>query len=78
MAALSGIFVPNVVPYDAKGRIHEEELRRIIRWIGGKGVTAERQKGSDLNGTNLRRVWDHFLHRFSDVARDPFHDAVWS
>lgn len=29
-AALSGIFVPNIVPYDEKGRINEHELRRII------------------------------------------------
>jgi len=34
MAALSGIFVPNIVPYDAQGRIAEEELRRIIRDAG--------------------------------------------
>lgn len=46
MAALSGIFVPNIVPYDAQGRLNEEELRRIIRWIGGKGVTGFYPNGS--------------------------------
>jgi 4-hydroxy-tetrahydrodipicolinate synthase len=46
MAALSGIFVPNIVPYDTSGRINEEELRRIIRWIGGKGVTGFYPNGS--------------------------------
>jgi 2-dehydro-3-deoxy-D-pentonate aldolase len=46
MAALSGIFVPNIVPYDRQGRINEEELRRIIRWIGGKGVTGFYPNGS--------------------------------
>lgn len=30
---LKGIFTPNIVPYDAAGRINEEELRRIIRWL---------------------------------------------
>ena len=46
MAALSGIFVPNIVPYDAQGRIAEDELRRIIRWLGGKGVTGFYPNGS--------------------------------
>jgi len=36
MAAIEGIFVPNIVPYDAQGRIAEDELRRIIRWLVGK------------------------------------------
>jgi 4-hydroxy-tetrahydrodipicolinate synthase len=45
-AALSGIFVPNIVPYDDAGRIAEEELRRIIRWIGSKGITGFYPNGS--------------------------------
>jgi len=45
-APLSGIFVPNIVPYDAKGRIDEDELRRIIHWLGGKGVTGFYPNGS--------------------------------
>jgi len=43
---LSGIFVPNIVPYDAQGRINEDELRRIIRWLGEKGVTGFYPNGS--------------------------------
>jgi len=43
---LTGIFVPNIVPYDAQGRVHEEELRRIIRWLGEKGVTGFYPNGS--------------------------------
>jgi dihydrodipicolinate synthase/N-acetylneuraminate lyase len=43
---LSGIFVPNIVPYDAKGRIDEDELRRIIRWLGDKGVSGFYPNGS--------------------------------
>jgi 4-hydroxy-tetrahydrodipicolinate synthase len=46
MAAIEGIFVPNIVPYDAQGRIHEEELRRIIRWLAGAGVTGFYPNGS--------------------------------
>ncbi|MCU0771605.1 MAG: dihydrodipicolinate synthase family protein [Verrucomicrobia bacterium] len=46
MTHLCGIFVPNIVPYDAQGRIHEEELRRIIRWLAGKGVTGFYPNGS--------------------------------
>lgn len=44
--SIQGIFVPNIVPYDAKGRIDEDELRRIIRWLGGKGVTGFYPNGS--------------------------------
>ena len=29
-APLSGVFVPSTVPYDAKGRINEDELRRLV------------------------------------------------
>lgn len=46
MAMLSGIFVPNIVPYDTRGRIDEDELRRIIRWLGQKGVTGFYPNGS--------------------------------
>ncbi len=45
-ALLEGIFVPHIVPYDLKGRIDEEELRRIIRWLGEKGVTGFYPNGS--------------------------------
>jgi 4-hydroxy-tetrahydrodipicolinate synthase len=43
---ITGIFVPNIVPYDARGRIDEDELRRIIRWLGDKGVTGFYPNGS--------------------------------
>lgn len=46
MAAIEGIFVPNIVPYDAQGRIAEDELRRIIRWLVRKGVTGFYPNGS--------------------------------
>lgn len=44
--AIQGIFVPNIVPYDAKGRINEDELRHIIRWLGEKDVTGFYPNGS--------------------------------
>jgi 4-hydroxy-tetrahydrodipicolinate synthase len=46
MTLLSGIFVPNIVPFDAQGGIAEDELRRIIRWLGQKGVTGFYPNGS--------------------------------
>jgi dihydrodipicolinate synthase/N-acetylneuraminate lyase len=46
MTVLSGIFVPNIVPYDARGRIAEDELRRIIRWLVQKGVSGFYPNGS--------------------------------
>jgi len=46
MTPLSGIFVPNIVPYDAKRRINEDEHRRSVRWRGGRGVTGFYPNGS--------------------------------
>lgn len=46
MAALNGIFVPNIVPYHEDGSINENELRKIIRWLGSKGVTGFYPNGS--------------------------------
>ena len=46
MVTLSGIFVPHIVPYDGQGRIAEDELRRMIRWLGQKGVTGFYPNGS--------------------------------
>lgn len=45
-STINGIFVPNIVPYDDKGRIDEDELRHIIRWAGDKGVTGFYPNGS--------------------------------
>ncbi len=46
MSAITGIFVPNIVPYDAQGRINEHELRRIIQWLRSKGITGFYPNGS--------------------------------
>ena len=45
-AALQGIFTPNVVPLDARGRIDEDELRRYIAWLIGQGVHGLYPNGS--------------------------------
>lgn len=43
---LSGIFVPHVAPYRPDGSLNEEELRRIIRWLIGKGISGLYPNGS--------------------------------
>lgn len=43
---LQGIFTPNMVPLDGRGRIHEEELRRLVEWLIEKGVTGIYPNGS--------------------------------
>jgi 2-dehydro-3-deoxy-D-pentonate aldolase len=44
--ALSGIFVPLIVPYDRHGRVAADELRRIVRWLGERGVSGFYPNGS--------------------------------
>jgi 4-hydroxy-tetrahydrodipicolinate synthase len=46
MACLSGIYTPNLVPFDANGRINEGELRRMVNWLIEKGVTGLYPNGS--------------------------------
>jgi dihydrodipicolinate synthase/N-acetylneuraminate lyase len=43
---LHGIYVPNVMPLHADGRINETELRQHIRWLAEKGVTGIYANGS--------------------------------
>lgn len=43
---LQGIFTPNIVPLDAKGEIHESELRRYVDWLIAKGVHGLYPNGS--------------------------------
>lgn len=46
MALLTGIYTPNLVPFDANGRINEGELRRMVNWLIEKGVTGLYPNGS--------------------------------
>src|SRR5689334_17057265 len=46
MPALSGVFTPNIVPLDGRGRIDEDELRRIVDWLIAKGVHGIYPNGS--------------------------------
>lgn len=45
-APIEGIFVPNMVPLDERGRINEPELRRYIEWLIAKGVHGLYPNGS--------------------------------
>ncbi len=44
--ALSGVFVPNLVPLDARGEINEGELRRYVDWLIDHGVHGLYPNGS--------------------------------
>lgn len=43
---LRGIFTPNIVPLDARGEIHEAELRRYVDWLIDHGVHGLYPNGS--------------------------------
>ncbi|MCA9206408.1 MAG: dihydrodipicolinate synthase family protein [Planctomycetales bacterium] len=43
---LAGLFVPNIVPLDAHGEIHEAELRRYVDWLIDRGVHGLYPNGS--------------------------------
>jgi 2-dehydro-3-deoxy-D-pentonate aldolase len=43
---LEGIFTPNIVPLDARGNIHEAELRRYVDWLIDRGVHGLYPNGS--------------------------------
>lgn len=43
---LAGIFTPNIVPLDARGEIHEAELRRYVDWLIERGVHGLYPNGS--------------------------------
>ncbi len=45
-AKLRGIFTPNIVPLDARGDIHEPELRRYTDWLIERGVHGLYPNGS--------------------------------
>jgi 4-hydroxy-tetrahydrodipicolinate synthase len=43
---LYGIFTPNMVPLDDRGRINEPELRRIVDWLIANGISGLYPNGS--------------------------------
>ena len=43
---IQGIFTPHMVPLDAQGRIHEDELRRYVDWLIAHGVHGLYPNGS--------------------------------
>jgi 4-hydroxy-tetrahydrodipicolinate synthase len=44
--SISGILVPNLVPFTSRGAINEAELRRLVSWLIGKGVHGLYPNGS--------------------------------
>lgn len=46
MSRITGIFCPNIVPFQKDGSIHEEELRKIISWLIEKGIHGLYPNGS--------------------------------
>src|SRR5215475_7494453 len=45
-ARLTGIFTPNLVPLDERGRVDEAELRRYVDWLIDRGVHGLYPNGS--------------------------------
>src|SRR5947207_15225835 len=43
---LTGIFTPNLVPFDARGEINEPELRKYVDWLIDRGVHGLYPNGS--------------------------------
>jgi 4-hydroxy-tetrahydrodipicolinate synthase len=43
---IEGIYTPTLVPLDARGRINEDELRRFLDWLIGKGINGLYPNGS--------------------------------
>lgn len=43
---LHGVFTPNMVPLDDRGRVNEPELRRIVDWLIGNGLSGLYPNGS--------------------------------
>ena len=50
---VTGIFTPNMVPFDETGRVNENELRRLIDYLIEKGVTGLYPNGSTGEFTRL-------------------------
>jgi len=50
---LQGIFTPNMIPLDARGRINEPELRRYIDWMIDRGVHGLYPNGSTSEFTRF-------------------------
>jgi len=45
-----------------------------VEFDGDSGVVSS--KGSGLNGTKIREIWEYFRRRFSGVVKAPFRGGV--
>jgi dihydrodipicolinate synthase/N-acetylneuraminate lyase len=46
VSPIHGIYVPTITPYASDGKLNESELRGIIEWLIGKGITGLYPNGS--------------------------------
>jgi 4-hydroxy-tetrahydrodipicolinate synthase len=46
MSPITGIFCPNIVPFQENGKINEGELRRVVSWLIDKGIHGLYPNGS--------------------------------
>lgn len=63
---VSGIYVPNIVPFTEDGRINEEELRRLTEWLIGHGVSGLYPNGS--TGEFIRLSFEERLRVVEIIA----------
>ncbi|MDX2111116.1 MAG: dihydrodipicolinate synthase family protein [Verrucomicrobiota bacterium] len=68
MAPLTGIYVPNLIPYDEQSRINEGELRRIISWLIENGVHGLYPNGS--TGEFIRLSFEERLRVVEIIASE--------
>jgi 4-hydroxy-tetrahydrodipicolinate synthase len=70
---LRGIFVPNMVPLDDRGNIHEAELRRYVDWMIDRGVHGLYPNGSTSEFT---RFTPEERRRIVEITVDQTADRV--
>jgi len=70
---LKGLFAPTLVPLDARGQIHEAELRRYISWLIEKGVHGLYPNGSSGEFT---RFTEEERRRIMRITSDETHGRV--
>jgi dihydrodipicolinate synthase/N-acetylneuraminate lyase len=73
MARFSGIYCPNIVPFHEDGAINEEELRRIVEWLIGKGIHGLYPNGS--TGEFARLSFEERI-RVVEIIADQNHGRV--
>ena len=65
---ITGIYTPNLIPFDANGRINEGELRRMVNWLIEKGITGLYPNGS--TGEFIRLSFEERKRVISIIAEE--------